>query len=259
MNNYKIIWLMGGFGNTLYQIFAARILENYGYRIVFSDTLTKKNIATVVGRWTIHNPIYKELIAEDSRCEFSVMYPFVVPLSKKTKRRIFNVSFCETIEEAADPKVKHIFGYFQKPGLIKENPQVFEQLTAEFNRKLINNTAMDRTVVHVRFGDSGWALKNQNHYKKVYAELKGTSFDVVTDDMSYAKSIFGLSKEVNYYSSKNPLDDFISIASAGKIYCAPSTFSWWAAHCSDINSKLVFPEYIEKKLGIFAKQESYLI
>ena len=47
--------------------------------------------------------------------------------------------------------------------------------------------------------------------------------------------------------------------SAKKIYCAPSTFSWWAAHSLDENSEIIIPNLFKEKLGIYIKSKKVTI
>jgi len=48
------------------------------------------------------------------------------------------------------------------------------------------------------------------------------------------------------------------MVNASKLYCAPSTFSWWAAHSMAEGSHVFFPKILEKKLGIYMKKYTTL-
>ena len=54
-------------------------------------------------------------------------------------------------------------------------------------------------------------------------------------------------------TSSNALDDFRYLLSANKLYCAPSTFSWWALHSLSINSEVIIPKIFKKHLGVFIR------
>ena len=40
------LWLLGGFGNVLFQLFFARLLSNNNYKVILIDNLTSKNFLT---------------------------------------------------------------------------------------------------------------------------------------------------------------------------------------------------------------------
>mgnify|MGYP001971546569 CR=1 FL=1 len=60
-NSKKNIWLMGGFGNVLFQILAFNVLSKNNNSIFFVNVLTKKNTITKFIGWTIHESLYDNL------------------------------------------------------------------------------------------------------------------------------------------------------------------------------------------------------
>ena len=52
---------------------------------------------------------------------------------------------------------------------------------------------------------------------------------IVTDSPKDAKEFFATLKNVEISESISDLHDFATLLSSEKLYCAPSTFSWWAA------------------------------
>ena len=92
-------------------------------------------------------------------------------------------------------------------------------------------------VVHYRKGDSDWALKFLDYYNEIKKMLKESlPILIVTDSVKDATS-FSSIDNIKILTSRNDLDDFKYLLSAKKLYCAQSTFSWWAAHSLDDNSK----------------------
>ena len=61
-NSKKNIWLMGGFGNVLFQILAFNVLSKNNNSTFFANVLTKKNTITKFIGWTIHESLYDNLI-----------------------------------------------------------------------------------------------------------------------------------------------------------------------------------------------------
>ena len=51
----KYVWLMGGFGNVLFQGFAAYVLREQGNSVEMIDNLTRKSLITIILGWSIHD------------------------------------------------------------------------------------------------------------------------------------------------------------------------------------------------------------
>ena len=51
----KYVWLMGGFGNVLFQGFAAYVLQERGNHVEMIDNLTRKSLITRILGWSIHD------------------------------------------------------------------------------------------------------------------------------------------------------------------------------------------------------------
>ena len=119
-------------------------------------------------------------------------------------------------------------------------------------RKIYGSTAIN-IVVHYRKGDSGWAKSNLNYYLtiKEMIQLESSTVIVVTDSPIDAQEFFLNLKNVQIVSSKCALEDFRIMLSASKLYCAPSTFSWWAAHSLEKNAEIIMPRILENSLGIY--------
>ena len=71
---------------------------------------------------------------------------------------------------------------------------------------------------------------------------------IVTDDIKKAKSFFS-DINVVFSKNKNPLDDFNLMVFSKKLYCSPSTFSWWASHMVSDSTEIIFPKFLYDNLG----------
>jgi hypothetical protein len=148
----------------------------------------------------------------------------------------------------------NIFGYFQHSEFLKKNQDELLQ----FGNRLRLKYALKQKhpiVVHYRKGDSGWALENSYYYDEIKKMLSEEVLPIliVTDSLEDAKHFFSEVQNISILSSKNALEDFKHLISTEKLYCAPSTFSWWAAHSVSSDSEVIIPKYFQENLGIFIK------
>ena len=75
-----------------------------------------------------------------------------------------------------------------------------------------------------------------------------------------AKRFFSeMNNKITITSSKSALDDFKILISAEKLYCAPSTFSWWALHSLSSESEIIIPKLLQDTIGIFVKSNKLKI
>lgn len=263
MKKTKYLWLMGGFGNVLFQVLAHKILTKNGDRILFVDTLTRKNLITKIGKWSVHQNLYGELIPKQDIRTFSVIYSFFCVVSgffsKATKRYFRFSSFYRGDSDLQKNLSRNIFGYFQEKQFLKRHADEIRSIGEHLNKLYRLNNPKGDVVVHFRKGDSGWIDEEYyNAVKKRIAGEKGTVV-IVTDSPDNAKSFFSDTGHCNIIRSPNALDDFSILLSAKKLYCAPSTFSWWAAHSLDPGSKIVFPRFFERRIGIYTDCENEVI
>jgi hypothetical protein len=258
------VWLMGGFGNVLFQILAFNFLSKNNSNIFFIKQLVEKNKVTKFLGWSIHEPLYKELIGSEKIVSVNfiqfILIVFCGFLSKKINREFKFATFYKSGVELKGTGSENIFGYFQHKSFLIENKTLILELGEELRSKFeLENKA--KIVVHYRKGDSNWALKYSNYYDVVKTMLlkESSPIIIVTDSIDSANLFFVGIQNINIISSNNALDDFKYLISCEKLYCAPSTFSWWAAHCLPQTSKVVVPDFFQNKLGLFLKNEHITI
>jgi hypothetical protein len=251
------IWLLGGFGNILFQILASRVLLANGTNIYLINSLTKKNIITKFIGWTIHEPLYTDFLRKNQvvkMCfvfEFAVI--FVAMISKTLRIKFWLATFYDENSEFSKPFAKNVFGYFQNKFFLENHKDQLLLLSRDI-RELYGSEPIN-VVVHYRFGDSVWAKENHNYYLKVREMIQHelSKVVIVTDSPVEASDFFLNCNNITISSSKNALDDFKILLSASKLYCAPSTFSWWAAHALHSKSHIVVPKLFRESLGIYVQ------
>lgn len=244
----KTIFLMGGFGNVMFQLNAAWNMVDIGYEVQYNFTMLRNNLITKVLGWSVHGT-EKELeilgIKED-RYLFSYLSVLMLWLSKKINRKIL---FCEYTNQITDIKknTKFIAGYFQNKSYINQRfVDYLKQKISEICLNIEKDSANYDLVVHFRAGDYkkyGLIILDEKFYSHIMAKYK--KILVVTNDIEAAKNIFinvMLLKNIEIHKSKEPMEDFMILQGAKNLVIANSTFSWWAAELSKAE-KIYEPEF----------------
>ena len=252
----KKIWLMGGLGNVLFQILVYRIVKESN-KIKYVDLLVKNNIFTKLLGRTIHERAYEDFIDKNEiqRVSYTqvIIILFVGFLSKKYKFKNDICTFYSNNNRFKMPFSNNIFGYFQDKYFLEKNQIELLKLGRELFNKYKKNES--KIIVHYRMGDSRWAKEYENYYIKVrnmiMLENETETVYIATDSPKEALSFFSDCSNVKLTDSENAMDDFKYMVSATKLYCAPSTFSWWAAHSLSGESQVIMPDFFENKLGIY--------
>lgn len=240
----------------LFQILAYNVLLKRGYKLSFVDTLTKRNLITKIGGWTVHQNLFHDLLKTSTIHEFNSLYSIAIVvvgfLSKKVGK-IFDFSgFFLNDADLSRSLPKNIFGYFQDKGFLSRNIEEINELASRLRLKYKIEGSY-HVVVHFRKGDSGWV--DNNYYTRVKERLQHETdpITIVTDSPDNARSFFSDVSDCEIIRSPDALKDFAILLSGSKLYCAPSTFSWWAAHALDESSTVVFPAFLDERLGIYTR------
>jgi hypothetical protein len=260
MRNSKNLWLMGGLGNVLFQVLAYRVLKENGCKVGYVETLTNKNILTRLLNFTIHEKAYQHFFSSEDLRSSSLIKEsiilFFALMSKKTGKSNFIASFYSgSSESLKQVSSTNIFGYFQHKDFLIENEFNVLKLGQELHKKYKRDR--DVTVVHFRMGDSTWAKSHYKYYAKVRSLVRQDSCEVLiaTDSPEEAMAFFSECENVRLTGAKSAVDDFRYLVSARKLYCAPSTFSWWAAHSLVNDAKIVVPSILVDQLGFHVNHE----
>lgn len=254
----KKIWLMGGIGNNLFQMFFGYVLERSNHKIYYVENLTQSSWVTKFLRWKIHDNTYKFFLNNNKLIRSSNFIVFLGLISKKINSIFFKVLYFQEKNTENFVNADNYFGYYQNKLLLQKYDEEFKDFCSKIYSHLLleNFKASMKTVVHFRGGDSLWAKQNASYYLSVKKRIKKIeNVLIISDDIDAAKNYFGESKNLIFRQSPSPLDDFRTLVLASNIYCAPSTFSWWAAHCAT-NAKVVAPKFLEDSIGYYICDEN---
>jgi hypothetical protein len=251
----RIIWLMGGLGNVLFQLFYAKLLSKNGYNVELCLKLTERNYYTRLMGWTIHKNSYIYFIDDYKISNQKNIYPALLAfLDKKLGFSFGFVTFIQNKHKFLTfGNEKHIFGYFQNRLQINYFRDIFLEFCENISKNISNNLLYSH-VVHFRLGDSNWGLNSQKYYNFIKAKLQDENgVVIVTDSTEKATSFFKDISEVQIISSSDPFSDFLILANCEYLYCGPSTFSWWASHLSSALKEVYMPSFLLNKLGFYKK------
>lgn len=219
------IYMFGGLGNILFQLAAAKYLQDNGRNVIVNNSLTRSNIFTRTLKWTIHDNF--ELISEDlNQFEIShkigvldLIYLVRVLISK----RYFNSSKFDDLSL----NNQRYLGYFQK--ILVSNTfldsyllSVADSLKAKLNANLVS-----ACVVHHRSQESDWSGQSNALERFGVSVDKFLIIHVLTDDVLSARRIY--MNETVYNISRGELIDDLSRMTYAKCFLgAASTLSFWA-------------------------------
>ncbi len=244
------IYLSGGLGNNLFQIYLALLQEKKGKEIIFADNLLTRNIATKFLNWSIHENQLNELNIETKKINFVEFYfdMAILFLSKIFSAKIFGYFYdsnhlndmnYENILNYFD-EIKVISGYFQYPSLIKEEDLKLLKTKLSISNKIHKN---NNKVIHLRGGD----LLNQNsklnqYYLNCIEQLGfDQEYTLITNDINFRESFLNKNNKYTFKNKTNvrPIDDFIYMMSCNNLVCSYSTFSLWAGLLGDHQSVFI--------------------
>lgn len=240
-------------------------LKNQGHKPVFIDTLTKPNLITWLLGWKVHDQIYLDVFKDLGvvvKKQSIIKTALILVLGKISQRLKTPVSstyfFSDSFKERYLTTNKHLFGYFQSKRYLESNQKEIQQIVTSLQKRYMSNKhTASYVAVHYRYGDSVWAKEFEGYYTTVKQNIKqNKDVIVLTDSEERAKEFFK-DLEVNSLKvmSNTPKLDFSYMLGAKVLYCAPSTFSWWAAQCMSNTKSVYFPHFLENKLGLYGDAE----
>jgi hypothetical protein len=253
MDKKKSIWLLGGFGNIMFQMLLVDRFYKKGYKIDIICVLIKKNWLTKLLRWTIHDDLtryilnkYPNITVRKNVKACDVLHLVMLNFSRIFSITFFGYTFFKDSNNIQLSNSKHIIGYFQTEKFINDYSSEITDIAFFFNSQYPHKNKYRTTVFHFRWGDTYWARKYQNYYLNVKKLLlkENTHIRIVTDDLHKAKEFLGELNSVEFISSSNPFEDFLFLLNAETLILAPSTFSWWAANLSVKANKVIAPKEI---------------
>jgi Glycosyl transferase family 11 len=241
----KIVYLMGGLGNVLFQINYLYNLREQGFLVKADCTLLRDNFFTnKILRWSNHKTldILADLeLLDDIDINFDgYKNIFVGALAKFTGRVLLSTQYSGLVApEMSDKDPSHLFGYFHERNpinklLVKKINNRIKKLVASEEFSILSEALQavgDNYVVHVRGGDykqdSAFVISKEYYRKALMGQKKCF---IVTNDKEFSRRFFeDIEIDYDFLNTRTSLEDFIILALCRNKVLANSTFSWWAA------------------------------
>lgn len=214
------VYLMGGFGNQLFQYLHALKLKNEGHRVhLLADWFVKqKPVGTTLRDFHLYRLPQIEIpivFASDFLERGCILSPF---------------EFKEFDEKLIQFKV----GYFQSASEIPD-----AEILKDFYMKMpVNSKLNGLTAIHIRLGDYvklGWSLPVE-YYDSIAKKNPNTTFIVFCEDEIETRKFlknthlknYIFAREIDHDLGVDPISDFIAMGSSEFFYGSNSTFSYLA-------------------------------
>ncbi len=237
------IWLMGGFGNQLFQINTGAYLIHQGHTVTFVTNLIEKGFVTEkILKWKIHEDTLRSKLLNLR----SARHPHLLPalLAKAPMLTSVACFYHSAIDE--NSLSRHIFGYFQDPEF---NADLWFDVDYGFITPI--TLPPHDTVVHLRFTDANNFSDNLDYYSEAISKLGKAKLFVCTDDREYASNFLRRNSVTDFIISHGSLvDDFGAMVQAKDLVVAPSSFSWWAAKLNKSLASYCISEATAAQFGL---------
>ena len=152
------IWLMGGYGNQLFQYNYGEFLRSKGYDVSYNHYLLSRNITTRMLGWTIHEQMNTSIFPNDVS---NVVKGLLVPLFAKIP--LLNSLVCYYKHTARRPTARNIFGYFQ---------DFFTEVETDHYISVPAVLPNQTIVCHLRLGDTVWNRGKETNILKKFLEFE---------------------------------------------------------------------------------------
>jgi len=256
---YSVVYLMGGFGNQLFQLCFANNLKRKGHEVAVDTSNYNFPDNSEISKREIVIPI-KEFGFENNN---NKVFNFYSNLSKYRKNSFKNYKISRfkkfnDVNYREDKLGKYNFfvGYWQDIKLISENKDFLIQCLSKnksINEGLNNKPKISETLLHVRRGDY-LIMKEElkiDYYKKAIEkaskQITGFEFNIFTDDIDWVKKhkIFNSAKNINYSSNskKDTINTFSEMLKHNNFIISNSTFSLIPAILKENETSKIFTPF----------------
>lgn len=235
------VFLMGGFGNNLFQLGLGLHLRDSGSEVVYCDYLLRSNRITKFLGWTLHSDSMLRELLLDERVEskLSVM-DFLFLVYVFTKSKIIGSRYMNQFECGVYQPFGRMAGYWQEGEHLNVKTVKLLRMKMIGAFKLYAGAASlnSRCSVHFRRGDFplNWTISN-GYYKDCMCLSECEEFCLVSNCPDVYSEI-DTEKKVICADGSSQLEDFKTLWFSPVVVCSNSTFCYWAAILGD--SQLLF-------------------
>lgn len=244
--------LYGGLGNQIFQLAAALLMaKKCNHSEIFFDDSSmgayasvRKNEIEVFFDFSNASLILVKKKSFVHKLRLAKLFPFIGFFVSDRNFAIALNKPCVTFS--------YLDGYFQD--CLTDSDFIF--LLESFKPCLLpydtSEKAPDSCVIHVRGGDFvnlGWdSVASKDYYIRAIQFMINKhavrSFDIITDDVSYAKDLFASVNVSLSFVNGSMQDDFYNIGSYSFRILSSSTFAFWASALgSKSNPVVIAPEF----------------
>ena len=248
MKKIKIL-LMGGGGNQLFQLARAWSLKSQGIDCCVlhfgkaTPFLYKITNLTLHRDWLETEALATNMGVTVQHCNFKdalwITLVFLVRrFFRSLSKDIFDLDFEETVRFYREgKKFPYDIGYFQSPRHLA--PRAIEAIADALVRHHsidINSEAERELAVHLRGGD--FESHERHGYGAVEAinnvgRTHGLRTKVITNDKAFFGQLQSVGLDGSLPNTTSARDDFCYLAGSKNLVLSNSTFSFWAAACSE--------------------------
>lgn len=238
----KTIYLIGGFGNNLFQLNKAQQLIDDGYSVCINTCFLRSSVITKVLGWSVHSTELTQQVLENyivnDRTRLKDLIAIITLFIKK------KIGIYDSQDFNGHTENSTLVGYWQKG--VKLNRNFLNVL-----RKSLSTTSLvykPLTVVHARLGDFPDSLRlHIDYYVSAIKFLNVNEVHLITDTPSFRENLIkrlrlaGVKTEINISESSSARDDFELISSANTVVMSNSTFCYWATQLKPVKN-VIYPK-----------------
>ena len=269
MNKPKAsLYLMGGLGNNLSQLFFAYKLQLLGYEIEVNNFLCTKNFITKILKWSIHDQTVQEIYSSKFVIKKINIIKVIADLILLNISRVFNRWFLKwyfdancigSLNELLKQQTRKrivLAGYWQQLNIYTEHElnEFRDYLFENINKSSLNNLG-----IHIRGGDFIKLNRNLNisFYNNALDQVKEIdSATIFTNDKNFSREFLPNSLSYQFSLNGNSKNDFMEMLSFEKLICSNSTFSIWAGLLS-FAERIIIPQTDGELLKMNINVESF--
>lgn len=241
----KKVFLIGGFGNNLFQINKGFFYQDMGYEVVYKTVLLENSFFTKILGWSNHSSKLTLELLSEFRYERGILFSellVIFYLLIKKKLGFFNM---QSFNLQRSGKVE--IGYWQDELILNERFLSF--LRSRFVDEVDDfKIGSDGVIVHARLGD--FAPENRvplSYYYSSISKLDCNKVFLVTDTPSFSFDLQtfltanGWQGNVTVIDSGSMLEDFKILSFSHSLVMSNSTFCYWASQLVPV-ANVCYPE-----------------